>query len=75
MNHYEDIAIVCTCGRHFIWTEGEQEFLQRLIDSGKTNANGTPISFTTPKRCEDCRAAKKRRYAQFDQKIRSGQQY
>lgn len=58
-NQFEDVALKCICGVDFIWTSGEQNFLQRLIDEGKTNNDGTAITFTQPKRCAPCRKKKK----------------
>lgn len=69
----KDISIVCVCGKQFYWTEGEQDFLQKLIDAGKSNRDGSAISFTHPKRCIDCRAAKKKMYATRDERERRGQ--
>ena len=48
MNNYEDKTLVCKdCGKDFVFTAGEQEF---YAQKGLTNE---------PKRCPDCRAAKK----------------
>lgn len=52
---YQDIKLTCLCGEPFIWTRGEQKFLQSLIDDGKMNRDGTPITFIQPKRCAPCR--------------------
>jgi hypothetical protein len=61
MQQYEDLALSCKfCGNHFIWTQGEQEFIQRLIDAGKKNRDGSPIIYAEPKRCIDCRLKKKK---------------
>jgi len=50
----EDKSLDCiNCQAPFWWTVGEQKFLQRLVDSGKIN------ELTPPKRCPDCRAARK----------------
>lgn len=46
----EDIKLVCAdCGKEFIWTAGEQEYYKT---HGLENQ---------PKRCPDCRRAKKSR--------------
>ena len=51
---YSDINLVCGCGAEFIWTAGEQKFMQDLLDKGKIDM------VRTPKRCQKCRAKKKR---------------
>jgi len=61
-SQYQNIELICLCGEPFIWTAGEQAFLQGLIDDGKTNKNGSPITFMQPKRCKECRIIKKQRY-------------
>lgn len=59
-NEYEDVKFSCVgCGSQVRWTAGEQKFLQNLIDDGKTNQDGTPITFTQPKRCKECRIKRK----------------
>ena len=52
--NYEDKEIVCAlCDTNFMWTSGEQSFLNDLKDEGK-------IQFVVlPKRCPDCRRKKK----------------
>ena len=61
MQQYEDLALSCKfCGDHFIWTAGEQDFIQRLIDAGKRNKDGTLIVFAQPKRCIECRLKKRK---------------
>jgi len=62
LKSFKDILITCICGKSFVWTAGEQRFLQNLIDDGKTNRDGSPISFTRPKRCLECRLKKKEEY-------------
>lgn len=58
--NFEDKELVCTqCRTNFIWTFGEQEFIQGLIDDGKTGRDGRPIVMTTPKRCKECRLKRK----------------
>ena len=59
MSQFQDIKITCVCGEEFVWTKGEQDFLQGLVNDGKTNRDNTPVTFTQPKRCKECRAAKK----------------
>lgn len=46
---YEDKKMVCFCGVEFIWTRGEQAFLNDLATQGKINA------VQQPKRCPPCR--------------------
>ena len=48
MNSYEDKTLVCKdCGKEFVFTAGEQSF---YAEKGLTNE---------PKRCKECRDAKK----------------
>lgn len=55
---FEDKELNCTeCGRDFIWTSGEQGFMNGLYESGKIK------SVIEPKRCPDCRQKKKARYS------------
>jgi len=51
---YQDIDLTCLCGQDFVWTRGEQEFMDSLFEQGKIK------SVIQPKRCENCRLAKKR---------------
>ena len=53
MNQYNDIEIICICGKDFIWTSGEQNFLNALVGNWKIP------SVTQPKRCPSCRQKKK----------------
>lgn len=58
MNDYNDKGfydqtIQCLCGKEFIWTAGEQEFLDDLKNQGKIP------NVITPKRCPDCRLKNK----------------
>ena len=53
MAQYQDISLVCTCGQSFVWTEGEQHFMNRLVEEGRVD------KVNQPKRCPDCRAKKK----------------
>lgn len=49
-----DQTIKCIdCGKDFVFTEEEQKFFQKLVDSGKIQ------NFIAPKRCRSCRQAKK----------------
>jgi hypothetical protein len=50
---FKDITRVCiSCGEEFVWTAGEQAFLQSLLISGK-------IPFIRmPKRCRNCKGTK-----------------
>lgn len=49
----QDIQIRCACGEEFVWTVGEQRFMQSLLSDGKIT------ELRSPKRCKDCRAKKK----------------
>jgi hypothetical protein len=63
--YYSDVRIVCRdCGQEFVWTGGEQSFVQRLIDEGKKWRSGEEIVFAEPKRCPGCRAKKKEKFNQ-----------
>lgn len=53
MPEFKDIKLTCLCGRDFIWTAGEQEFLNDLKERGKIP------TVQTPKRCASCRKAKR----------------
>lgn len=48
---YQDKVLICKdCGKKFIWTAGEQEFYaEKGLES-------------EPKRCKECREARKRRW-------------
>lgn len=51
-NEYIDRPLKCVdCGGDYVWTAGAQQF---YADKGLTNP---------PKRCADCKVAKKERYA------------
>lgn len=53
---YKDIELQCIdCPKTFTFSAGEQEFFARN-------------NYVQPKRCPDCRAAKKRRMANRDHK-------
>ena len=48
---YQDETLICEeCGKEFVFTVGEQEF---YAEKGLTNK---------PKRCQDCRKAKKQQH-------------
>ena len=51
--NYQDIQLTCFCGNSFVWTPGEQEFMDSLYEQGKIT------SIIQPKRCADCRLKKK----------------
>lgn len=54
-NKFEDKTLVCAdCGKEFTFTAGEQEF---YAQRGLVNE---------PKRCKDCRAAKKASFNRRD---------
>lgn len=56
-NKYQDIKKVCVqCNEEFIWTGGEQKFMNQLFEEGKIKA------VIEPKRCPDCRKEKKARF-------------
>lgn len=61
---YQDIELICTdkncTGKKFIFTAGEQKFFQGLLEDGKIR------EITQPKRCEECRAKKKERFAKIE---------
>jgi len=49
-----DQNIKCVdCGNVFVFTEAEQKFFEKLVQDGKIP------SFVAPKRCKNCRQAKK----------------
>lgn len=50
----EDKNLSCSdCHIEFVWTEGEQSFMQGLYDDGKIQ------EIIPPKRCSDCRKKRK----------------
>lgn len=64
MSEYQDKELTCVCGKPFIWTSGEQEFMNDLLQKGKLDEeqpDGTirPGRVIPPKRCKDCRMKKK----------------
>ena len=69
MNEYQDIEIICICGASFIWTIGEQKFLNDLLEKGKI---GMVIE---PKRCIPCRRKKKEERAQFEKRTTPQKEY
>ncbi len=65
---FDDLELVCQDrahpegeDKHFIWTRGERKFLAKLAEDGKLDGDPTP-----PKRCIECRRAKKERYAKHE---------
>lgn len=66
MEEYQDIDLVCICGKSFVWTRGEQKFVNDLREKGKLDrrdpASGEiiPGEVKTPKRCKECREEKRR---------------
>ena len=65
----EDIELVCKeCNKKFMWTSGEQKFMQRLKDDGKLDKRDAETEeiiegkVIPPLRCRDCRNAKKARW-------------
>lgn len=61
MSEFLDIEITCICGKPFIWTAGEQEFINDLHFKGKID------KVNRPKRCVPCRQKKKEERAQQEQ--------
>lgn len=54
---YKDIESICIeCGKEFIWTEGEQSFMNQLLENKKIK------NIVQPKRCKDCRMKRKEKY-------------
>ena len=54
---YDDKKITCVdCGKEFVFTAGEQKFYHMLVVDGKM------ASYSEPKRCNICRAEKKKKY-------------
>ena len=53
MNDFQDIELVCACGKEFIWSIGEQEFINDLYNKGKIE------KVNQPKRCVSCRRKNK----------------
>jgi len=54
---YQDIKKTCVqCDSLFIWTAGEQRFMNQLHEEGKIQ------SVSEPKHCPDCRTKKKARF-------------
>ncbi len=51
---YADIEWECKCGADFIWTTGEQKFMDKLLESGKVE------KVAQPSRCYECREERKR---------------
>lgn len=50
----EDKKLICMdCSQSFMWTVGEQEFIQSLYDQGKIR------EIISPKRCVPCRRKRK----------------
>ncbi len=51
----QDKELICAdCSESFIWTTGEQNFMEQLYSEGKVK------KVTTPKRCSKCRATRKK---------------
>lgn len=58
MNQYNDKELMCLCGETFVWSIGEQEFLNDLKNNGKI------AEVVPPKRCFSCRQKKKQQQNQ-----------
>ena len=65
MDEFEDKNLTCICGAPFVWTAGEQDFMQDLLEKGKFDrvdkdtGENIPGEVMTPKRCVPCRRKKK----------------
>ena len=67
VKQYEDIICKCiesSCGKDFIWTAGEQEFMHELKKKGKLDelqedGSVKPGEVKPPKRCAACRARRR----------------
>ena len=65
MNQFENKDLTCICGAQFVWTSGEQKFMNDLLEKGKFDKvdknTGETITgeIMTPKRCVPCRRKKK----------------
>lgn len=61
--NFEDKELICTCGDPFIWTKGEQHFLNDLLEKGKLDETKDgiviPGKIIPPKRCKNCRMKRK----------------
>lgn len=58
MSYYQDKELVCVkenCQTPFVWTGGEQKFMQKLVENGKIDR------VIEPKLCPSCRAKRKER--------------
>ena len=53
---YEEREVICGCGKTFQWTVGQQKFMNSLLQSNKIK------KVAPPKRCEDCRELKRKRF-------------
>ena len=54
MDEYKELDLVCVgCGMGFVWTSGEQKFMNALLNEGKIQ------KVIQPKRCPACRMKKK----------------
>lgn len=50
---YQDKDLICLCGEPFVWTSGEQKFMDSLLSKGK-------IQYVRqPKNCTNCRQRKR----------------
>jgi DNA replicative helicase MCM subunit Mcm2 (Cdc46/Mcm family) len=54
-SHYDQHLTCSDCGHDFVWTAKEQEFFRE---------NG----YQPPKRCKDCRRAKKEQRGEYDRR-------
>lgn len=53
----QDIEITCIdCSEKFVWTAGEQDFMQKLVDD---LTNLSVKRMVPPKRCKECRDKRK----------------
>lgn len=62
---YEDIVLPCAgkdCpnGGTFTFTGGQQKYLRELEANGALSPKGLPVTYKEPRRCKECREAKKK---------------
>jgi hypothetical protein len=60
---YYDKFLKCACGQEFVWTAGEQEFMDNLLRDGKIKEVKTPV------RCRWCKDKKKEKFADRNKKV------
>ena len=71
IEEYQDINIVCICGKSFTWNVGEQKFVNDLLKKGKLDkidsVSGAiiPGEIKPPRRCKECRLEKRRNQGNY----------